>query len=340
MHMRFHNVSIAGLSYIDPPHRITAEEIQARLKPAFDRFGSRPDLLQAVAGINAKRLWDVGTQPSDGATAAAEKALLSSGVDRTKIGVLINTSVCRDYLEPSTACIVHGNLGLADTCQNFDVGNACLAFINGMNIVGGMIERGEIDYGMIVNGEDAGPITESTIQRMLDPSIDEATFRSQFASLTLGSGAVAMVMGRSDLVPDGHRFLGSVTRAATQWNKLCVGHMDRMYTDTKTLLVEGLKLAAKTYQAARGLLGWAVEEMDQFVIHQVSRVHTEELVRMLGIDPSKVHTIFPEMGNIGPASVPIVLAKIAEMGKLKKGDRIALLGIGSGLNCSMGEVIW
>jgi len=51
-------------------------------------------------------------------------------------------------------------------------------------------------------------------------------------------------------------------------------------------------------------------------------------------------TIFHEHGNIGPASVPIVLSKLKEMGRLKKGKRVALLGIGSGLNCSMAEVEW
>ena len=51
-------------------------------------------------------------------------------------------------------------------------------------------------------------------------------------------------------------------------------------------------------------------------------------------------TIFAEYGNIGPASVPIVLSKLREMGRLKKGSRVALLGIGSGLNCSMAEVEW
>jgi 3-oxoacyl-[acyl-carrier-protein] synthase-3 len=53
-----------------------------------------------------------------------------------------------------------------------------------------------------------------------------------------------------------------------------------------------------------------------------------------------VLTIFGEHGNIGPASVPIVLSKLRELGRLKKGDRVALLGIGSGLNCSMAEVVW
>jgi 3-oxoacyl-[acyl-carrier-protein] synthase-3 len=106
------------------------------------------------------------------------------------------------------------------------------------------------------------------------------------------------------------------------------------------LLSEGLKLASKTFNAARIVLGWVATELDQFVIHQVSKVHTDSLVKLLGLDPDKVHAIYPEMGNIGPASVPIVLAKAAELGKINRGDRVALLGIGSGLNCAMAEVVW
>lgn len=340
MEMRFKNVAVAGVAHIEPPHRLTSREITSQLSPVFERFGSRPDLLESVAGIHEKRLWDPGFQPSDAATLAAERVLEQTGVDREQIGVLINTSVCRDYLEPSTACIVHGNLGMPDTCQNFDVGNACLAFVNGMNIAGGMIERGEIKYALIVNGECARQVTERTIERLLDPNLKEAEFRSQFASLTLGSGSAAMVMCHRELVDQPHLFVGSVTRAATQWNKLCLGNIDRMFTDTRTLLVEGLKLATKTFGVARYALGWAVDEIDQFVIHQVSRVHTDELVRLLGIDPAKVLSVFPTMGNIGPASVPIVLSRLVEDGRLHPGNRIAVLGIGSGLNCSMGEIVW
>src|SRR3546814_2534132 len=86
-------------------------------------------------------------------------------------------------------------------------------------------------------------------------------------------------------------------------------------SDTRTLLVEGLKLAAKTFQAARAALGWVSGEMDEFVVHQISKVHTAAFVDLLGIDPKKVLTVFPELGNIGPASVPIALSKLAEMGR-------------------------
>jgi 3-oxoacyl-[acyl-carrier-protein] synthase-3 len=338
--MLFQHVAIAGLAHIDAPRRLSSDEINARLKPTLDRLGIRTDVLQDVAGIHARRLWEEGMQASDAATLAGVKALADAGIDPDKVGLLVNTSVSRDYLEPSTASIVSGNLGLGDECQNFDVANACLAFLNGMDIASRMIERGEIDYALVVDGETADLAYEKTLERMMRADSTEADFRNELATLTLGSGAAAMVLARAELAPGAPRYRGGVTRAATQWNKLCRGNLDGMITDTRTLLIEGIKLAQKTFLVAKQKLGWVVEEMDEFVVHQVSKVHTAAFTKAMGIDPKKVLTIFGEHGNIGPASVPIVLSKLRELGRLKKGDRIALLGIGSGLNCSMAEVVW
>ncbi|AOA70732.1 MAG: 3-oxoacyl-ACP synthase [Stenotrophomonas rhizophila] len=338
--MLFKNVSIAGLAHIDAPHTLTSKEINERLQPTLDRLGIRTDVLGDIAGIHARRLWDADMLASDAATLAARKALDDAGIGADKIGLLVNTSVSRDYLEPSTASIVSGNLGVSDQCMTFDVANACLAFINGMDIAARMLERGEIDYALIVDGETANLVYEKTLERMALPGVTADDFRNEMAALTLGCGAAAMVMARTELVPDAPRYRGGVTRSATEWNQLCRGNLDRMVTDTRMLLIEGIKLAQKTFVAAREALGWAVEELDQFVIHQVSQPHTAAFIKNFGIDPKKVMTIFGEHGNIGPASVPIVLSKLKELGRLKKGDRIALLGIGSGLNCSMAEVVW
>jgi 3-oxoacyl-[acyl-carrier-protein] synthase-3 len=338
--MRFDNVSILSVRHVDAPHRVSSEEIERRLAPTLDRLGMRPDLLREASGIVARRFFDDDVQPSDAATEAASRALEASGIDPDRLGILINTSVCRDYVEPSTACLVHGNLGLPATCMNFDLGNACLGFINGMDMVGNMIERGQIDCGIVVDGESSRFVTERTIAQLLDPEIDEAAFRASFATLTLGSGAAAMVLGRSDLVGDGHRFIGGVNQAATQHNRLCFGQVDHMVTDTRALLVAGLELAATTWGRAVNELGWTADGLDWFVLHQVSAPHTDKLTQTLGLDPAKIYRLYPEFGNVGPAGVPIVLSKLREEGKLHPGQRIALLGIGSGLNCTMAEVLW
>ncbi|MFU8832370.1 MAG: 3-oxoacyl-ACP synthase III [Wenzhouxiangella sp.] len=338
--MLFDNVVIKSVAHIEPPNLITSEEVGEQLAPVFKRLRVPGNPLIDLAGIMERRFWDAGMMPSDGATLAAQKALADADIDPKRVGILINTSVSRDFLEPSTACMVHGNLKLANTCESFDVGNACLAFVNGMNIAAHMLERGEIDYALIVNGENSRDINEITIKRLLENKVSREEFKSEFATLTLGSGSAAMVMSRGDLEPDGHQYRGGVARAATQFNGLCRGWNHQMWTDTKSLLIEGMKLASMTFIAARTVMGWVVQELDHVVIHQVSKVHTENFIRAFGADPEKVYRIFPTLGNIGPASIPTVMSRIIQENRVKRGDRMALMGIGSGLNCAMAEVVW
>ncbi len=339
--MKFDNIAILGLECVDAPNVIPSSQIVKRLAPTFDRFGMRHNLLEELAGIRERRYWDEGVMPSDAATLAAEKVLAESGIDRKRIGVLVNSSVCRDYLEPSTACIVHGNLKLPSECLNYDLGNACLAFLNSMEMVSAMLEKGAIDYAMIVDGESCRMVTEATVERLLKPSVTQEQVRDQFAALTLGSGSVAMILGRADENPDcPHRYLGGVNLAATQHRHMCRGQMDWMETDTRGLLEAGVELAGMTWTKAKKEMGWVAEELDELVLHQVSQVHTAALIQALGLEHKKALLTFPEFGNVGPASVPITLRKAIEKGRVKEGTRCALMGIGSGLNCTLAEVVW
>jgi 3-oxoacyl-[acyl-carrier-protein] synthase-3 len=338
--MRFDNVAILSVSHIDAPLCLESEEIERRLAPTLSRLGFDPALLRQLSGVMRRRQWHEGTLPSTAATEAAVRAIEAAGIDRNDLGILVNGSVCRDYLEPSTACIVHGNLGLPATCMNFDVGNACLGFINGMELVATMIERRQIDHGMVVNCENTHPAMLATIKRLLDPRTTWTAFRDNFATLTLGSGAVAMILSRATGATREHRFLGGVTMAATEHCRLCTAQVDQMITNTKKLFHHGLELGLKTWEVAREVLNWRIDDIDQFVIHQVGKAHTEKFARTLGVPLSKIFRLYPNHGNIGPAGVPIALSKLVASGTLKDGNRIALMGIGSGINCSMAELMW
>lgn len=338
--MRFENVSIQGLAYVDAPERVTSAEIGQRLAPTLKRLGFWPSLLESLTGIVARRFWEADARPSQVAALAAARALEQSGVPKGRLGALVSTSVCKDFIEPSVASLVHARLGLGPDCLNFDVGNACLAFLSGMAVAGNMIERGQIDSALVVDGESSRLVTERTVERLQAPATTAKALFDNLASLTLGSGAVAAVLSRSDLAPDGHRFLGGVSLAATEHSHLCRGQVDEMSTDATGLLNAGLALASRTFARAQADLGWREQDFAQFVLHQVSASHTDKLVETLGLSKAKVFATYPEFGNIGPAAVPITLAKAAEAGRLKRGDRVALMGIGSGLNCSMMELVW
>jgi 3-oxoacyl-[acyl-carrier-protein] synthase III len=139
----------------------------------------------------------------------------------------------------------------------------------------------------------------------------------------------------------GHRVNGSVTRAATRHSRLCLGQRDRMTADASKVLIFGVELAKKTWDLASSTLAnWSDAEIDAYIPHQVSQRNMDVLNEKLGLTPEKHHLNFPTLGNIGPAAVPITLCQAAETGRIQSGDHVALMGIGSGLNCSMMSVSW
>ncbi|NNJ09114.1 3-oxoacyl-ACP synthase III [Chloroflexales bacterium ZM16-3] len=338
--MLFKNVAIEALAYELAPHRVTSDWLEDQIGETMSRLGVPKGRLEALSGIRERRFWDEGTRPSEAATLAGRKAIAAAEIDPGEIGIIINTSVCQDFLEPSTSVFVHRNLGLAPRCINFDVRNACLGFLNGMAIAGMMIESGDITYALIVDGEGSQDPVMATVRRLQSPTATMEQFRDNFATLTLGSGGAAMLLAHSSVARSSHRLNGVVTLAATEHNELCIGMPDSMKTDAAALLIAGTKLARQTWALAQEVLpGWSDDQIACYAPHQVSARHTAAIAETLGISPAKMHVNFPLLGNIGPAAVPITLAQAAET-RLQAGDHVGLLGIGSGINCSMMSLTW
>ena len=331
------NVGVLTVAGIEAPEVITSAWIDEQLAETYARNGLNAGILVELAGIEARRWWPEEETFDGVAARAGKRALADSGVDPERVGMLVSTSVCKHHLEPSIACSVHHALGLAPSCLNFDVGNACLGFINGMQIAAAAIDTGAIDYALIVDGEGSRATQEATLERLRAPTATAADVFAEFASLTLGSGAAAAVLCRMDEHPEAHRLVGGVARSGTEHHRLCIGDLDRMRTDSHGLMIAGLELAEATWRGGAERFGWD-GGMDHYVIHQVSQRHTGLLCERLGIDPDRCPRTFPEFGNIGPAAVPFTLARHQE--RISAGERVLCLGIGSGLNTSFTEILW
>jgi len=333
---RYTDTAVLSVAAVDAPIVVTSQEIDNQLTGTYERVGLRPGMLEGLAGISERRWWPEDVSFADAASMAGAKALAEAGIDPLDVGLMIDTSVCRDHLEPSAAVDVHRQLGLSTSCLNFDLSNACLGFVNGMQLAALMIDSGQIDYALVVDGEGARRLQEVTIGRLQSPEATKEDVIDSFASLTLGSGGAAMVLGRASAHAAGHRFVGGVSRAATQYNTLCVGDLDRMTTDSRALLEAGVELAVDTWKDAAEHFDWS--NLDAYVIHQVSKVHTAAITGALAIDPERTPVIFPTRGNVGPASIPFTLAQYSA--GFVPGERIACLGIGSGLNSAAIEIEW
>jgi len=333
---RYRDTAILSVTAADAPIVVTSTEIDDQLSATYERTGLQPGMLESLAGITERRWWTEDVTFADAAAMAGAKAIAEAGIDSSQVGLLIDTSVCRDHLEPSAAVDVHEQLGLSTVCLNFDLANACLGFLNGMQLAAMMIDAGQVDYALIVDGEGSRRPQERTIARLQESGTTKDDVLDNFATLTLGSGGAAMVLGRASDHPEGHRFVGGVGRAATQHNRLCVGDLDRMTTDSRGLLLAAVDLAVDTWADAKAEFDWS--DLDSYVIHQVSKVHTAAITSSLGIDPARTPVIFPTRGNVGPASIPFALAMNADA--FETGHRIACMGIGSGLNSAVIEIAW
>jgi 3-oxoacyl-[acyl-carrier-protein] synthase III len=394
--MKYTRVHMESIGYELPPVVITSDDLESRLMPMYDALHIAPGQLEALTGITERRWWEEGHMLSDGAAAAARKALEQSNVKADEIEALIYTGVCRENFEPATACAVAAQLGIKDDANIYDISNACLGVMNGIIDIANRIELKQIRAGMVVSCETSREIVEIMIERMLNDKSMEMFSRS-LATLTGGSGAAAVLLtdGSFDNSQT-HRLLGGANQSAPEHHKLCrwgvtlspvaLGELmfspdkllaaidqvmepdalpsvvkeimtsekippslanmmpsqklpdalsEFMSTDSVAVLKHGAKLGVKTWGSFLGKMGWARDQVDKVICHQVGEGHRDTILKELGIDPAKDFSTYKYLGNIGTVSVPLTAAIAEQRLFLKPGDRVSFLGIGSGLNCMM-----
>lgn len=348
--MRYQHVGVAALAYTLPPHVVTSGEIEARLAPVYERFHLPAGRLELMTGIRERRHWDSGVLPGTISAETAARALAASGLDKRSIGFLVHGSVCRDQMEPATASGVHHALDLPHSAFVLDVSNACLGLLNGMIMLANMIELGQVQAGLIVGTEMGRDLVEGTIDTLLNtPHLTKHDVKLAFASLTIGSGSAAIVLCDRRINRSGHRLVGGTFQADTTSHELCAGGVEtqthgddrpRMQTDSEALLHAGINLADRTWREFQQTLGWSNADVSRAFTHQVGRAHRKLLYERLGLDPSIDFSTVEFLGNTGAAALPLTAALGIERGVVKPGDRVAWLGIGSGLNALMLGMEW
>ncbi|MEX2381329.1 MAG: 3-oxoacyl-ACP synthase III [Opitutales bacterium] len=343
--MHFKNVVLESIDYAIAPLCWSSAEIEEKLKPLYDRLKLPAGRLELMTGIRERRFWPNGALASSASAEAGAAVLRKTALPRERIDLIVHAGVCRDRLEPATAAYVHQQLGLGSHTQFLDVSNACLGFLNAIILAGGLIEAGQIRSALIVSGENGGPLVERTIARLLEKEWTRREIKPFFANLTIGSGAVAAVISHRSLAENGAAILGGAGEAATQHNRLCEGDSSgsdalEMLTDSEELLVAGVELASRTWNRFKEETGWNETTADRVICHQVGSMHRLKLYETLGLDLERDFSTFPNFGNMGSVSLPFTLARAVEEGKVRKGDKVALLGIGSGISSMMVAVEW
>ena len=347
--MKYSRVYLSALGYELGPEVVTSAELEERLAPVYQRLSIHPGQLEAWTGIAERRWWQPDARLSTGATAAARKALAKTAVQPADLGVVIYAGVCRENFEPATACAVADALGVKGGASVYDLSNACLGVLNGMLDIANRIELGQIRAGLVVSCETAREINEIVIARLLQ-GVAMDQFAEALATFTGGSGAVAMLLTDGSFgEARGHRLLGAVSQVAPEHHELCrwglipshgAQQAQYMVTDSVSVLKYGVQLGRQTWQVFLGEMGWSPAQVDRVICHQVGSGHQDAILNSLQIPKEKDFTTYRFLGNMGTAALPVTAAIADKRGLLKAGQRVAFLGIGSGLTCLMMGLEW
>ncbi len=341
--MKFEHVVVASIGYSIPDEVVTSNEIEHRLAELYVRLRLPKGRLELMTGIVERRFWDARTLPSEISIQSGRLALAAAEFDPAHIGALIHGSVCRDHLEPATACRVHHELRLNERCMVLDVSNACLGILSGMWHMAALIELGQIRAGLVVGTENGRSLVDTTIATLLSQSqLTRQQIKTAVASLTIGSASAAVLLCHRDLAA-GSRLTNCTALAKTAHHELCrsdrddavsAGMQPLMDTDSEQLMMEGITAAAQCYEDFLAELADG-QPPSKTVGHQVGAAHRRLLLERLKIDPALDFATFPWLGNTGSAALPVSMAVAIESGHFSPNDSIGLLGIGSGINVVM-----
>lgn len=341
--MRFRRVHLESLAYTLPDEMVSTTEIERRLAPLYGRLKLPEGRLELMTGIRERRFFPARSSIGEISAQTAEKAIAASGIERKHFGALVHGSVCRDYLEPATGCRVHNQLSLPASCAVYDLSNACLGILTGALQIANMIELGQIRAGIVVGTECGRSLVENTIRQLnADESLTRGSIKDSMASLTIGSASAAIVLCDSELSNEGNRLTAATVHCNTSYHDLChsEGLSQVMQTDSEQLMREGVATGVAAFVRFLSDADWTRKQIDRIFCHQVGVAHRKLMLESLQLDPTRDFATLEYLGNTGSAALPTTMAIGIEQGLVKKGDRVAMLGIGSGINCTMLAVEW
>ena len=347
--MRFSEVCIESFGYTLPGEIWTSADVENRLAPLYQRLKLPEGRLELMTGIQERRFWPDDVPPSQLSINSCQQALQVANIDPSSVGCLIHGSVCRDFQEPATACSVHHHLRLPRSCFIYDTSNACLGILSGMIQAANMIQLGQIKAALVVGSEGGRQLVENTIDTLnRDTTLTRKSIKSAVASLTIGSASCAVLLTHQSISTTQNRLQAAAVQANTQHHDLCQSHNDQagtemqplMQTDSELLMHHGVNTGVDTMVDFLNAGEISIDDIDRTVCHQVGGAHRKLMLESLGLDPENDFPTFSWLGNTGSAALPISMAIACEQDFVRPGDRVAMLGIGSGINCTMLDVQW
>lgn len=317
-------INILGMGTYVPEQKLVNDDFKKFVDTNDEWIRTRTGIVERhMAGWEP--VWYMGKM-------AALAALEKSGVKPEEIGLVICTTVTSDFLTPSMASIIQYEIG-AENAAAFDQNAACSGFVYAMDTARRFLATDDsLKYVLVVSSE--------ATSRFCD-------FTDRQTCILFGDGAAAVVVEKSDKMfssflgsdGSGARVLFAKNLYPAKEIKLESNFNDgfpekamhMLYQDGRTVYKFATQALPNAFENAAGKIGVTKDDIDWFIPHQANVRIIETAAKKLGADMDKFIITLDRFGNTSSASIPLALNAGIEDGRIRRGEKLALIGFGAGL---------
>jgi 3-oxoacyl-[acyl-carrier-protein] synthase-3 len=271
-------------------------------------------------GIRSRYLAEPGTTSSELGLVAAQRALEMANVAASDLDLIIVATSTPDFIFPSTACLIQGKLGNKGAAA-FDVQAVCSGFAYALGIADKFIRSGSHKKVLVIGAE--------VFSRILDWS-DRGT------CVLFGDGAGAVVLEASEkpgILATAMHADGSLSGILNVPGQVAGGQVigdPFLRMDGPAVFKFAVRVLADIAEEVCQVAGIKTCDVDWLIPHQANIRIIEATGKRLGIDREKVIVTVAHHGNTSAASVPLALDEAVRDGRIQRGQKVLVEGVGGG----------
>lgn len=271
--------------------------------------------------------WEMGVK-------SATMAIENAGLTASDIDAVIGVTISPDFFYPSLSCIIAHQLGI-DNPLTIDIACACSGFVYGLDLARRYLMDDDYKNVLLVCSETLSKQTDYT-ERGSCILFGDA---SGSMVLTKGEGKFASVL-KSDqkgmpslacsaMAPDHPWLDGPVDiNVKDVYPDL---KFQKIYMDGGEVYKFAVRTIPRVMKEVCNKLDMVPTDLDMIIMHQANLRIIEAATKMMKVDNNKVYNNVQKYGNTSSASIPVCFYDAMEEGRIKKGDKIGMVGFGAGL---------
>ena len=324
----YRDIAISKISY-HLPRTVETNKLIKKQNPEWD-----VDKIELKTGIKQRYISGIDETAVDLATSACFKLLKEHEVDVSAVDAIILVTQSPDYTLPTSACIIQNRLNLPKSVLAFDINLGCSGFVNALSVAASLITAGTVSNCLVVCAETYTKYIDEAdrANRMLFSDAAAACLVEKapgsefcigpFVFGSDGSGANELIVK------------GSGAR------KLVENEKNYLFMDGANVLLFALRVVPLLVKETLKKTGVNIHDIDVFVFHQASELVIKTLIDRLSIPESKALFDLKDIGNTVSCTLPIALSNALDQNKIKRGNKVMLIGFGVGYSWGSSIITW